>query len=160
MDPRLEAIVERMLEKCVLDGRYQQAMGMAVECRRMDKLEVEIVRCDNVHGALSYCINLSHQYVNHREHRCEVLRYLVKLYQTLPNPDYLSFCRCLLSLGEPETVANILDKLLSGSKDDALLAYRIAFDLVENQYLAAFTEVSWEEVVVITQCASPGGGEL
>jgi 26S proteasome regulatory subunit N2 len=24
MDPRLEAIVERMLDKCILDGKYQQ----------------------------------------------------------------------------------------------------------------------------------------
>jgi len=47
-------------------------MGMAVECRRLDKLEEAIVRCDNIQGALSYCINLSHQYVNHREYRFEV----------------------------------------------------------------------------------------
>ena len=100
MDPRLEAIVERMLDKydsalmiccfsvskkhsseltstllpfrCILDGKYQQAMGMAVDCRRLDKLEGAISRCDNLHGALSYCINLSHQYVSHREYRLEV----------------------------------------------------------------------------------------
>jgi 26S proteasome regulatory subunit N2 len=53
--------------------KYQQAMGMSVECRRLDKLEEAIVRCDNIQGALSYCINLSHQYVNHREYRFEVL---------------------------------------------------------------------------------------
>uniref|UniRef100_A0A0D9ZQF2 26S proteasome non-ATPase regulatory subunit 1 homolog n=1 Tax=Oryza glumipatula TaxID=40148 RepID=A0A0D9ZQF2_9ORYZ len=141
VDPRLEAIVERMLEKCILDGKYQQAMGMAVECRRLDKLELAIVRCDNIHGALSYCINLSHQYVNHREYRFEVLRCLVKIYQTLPHPDYLSICQCLMFLGEPETVANILDKLLSGSKDDALLAYQIAFDLVENENQAFLLNV-------------------
>nr|CAH67136.1 B0402A04.3 [Oryza sativa] len=141
VDPRLEAIVERMLEKCILDGKYQQAMGMAVECRRLDKLESAIVRCDNIHGALSYCINLSHQYVNHREYRFEVLRCLVKIYQTLPHPDYLSICQCLMFLGEPETVANILDKLLSGSKDDALLAYQIAFDLVENENQAFLLNV-------------------
>ena len=58
--------------RCILDGKYQQAMGMAVECRRLDKLEEAIVRCDNIQGALSYCINLSHQYVNHREYRFEV----------------------------------------------------------------------------------------
>jgi 26S proteasome regulatory subunit N2 len=45
---------------------------MAVECRRLDKLEEAIVGCDNIQGALSYCINLSHQYVNHREYRFEV----------------------------------------------------------------------------------------
>ncbi|XP_047062676.1 26S proteasome non-ATPase regulatory subunit 1 homolog A-like [Lolium rigidum] len=141
VDPRLETIVERMLEKCILDGKYQQAMGMAVECRRLDKLEEAIVQCDNIHGALSYCINLSHQYVSHREYRCEVLRCLVKIYQTLPHPDYLSICQCLMFLGEPETVANILDTLLSGSKDDALLAYQIAFDLVENENQAFLLNV-------------------
>lgn len=59
-------------DRCILDGKYQQAMGMAVECRRLDKLEEAITRSDNLHGALSYCINLSHQFVNHREYRCEV----------------------------------------------------------------------------------------
>ncbi|XP_062226670.1 26S proteasome non-ATPase regulatory subunit 1 homolog A-like isoform X2 [Phragmites australis] len=141
VDPRLEAIVERMLEKCILDGKYQQAMGMSVECRRLDKLEEAIARCDNIQGALSYCINLSHQYVNHREYRFEVLRCLVKIYQTLPNPDYLSISQCLMFLSEPETVASIMDKLLSGSKDDALLAYQIAFDLVENENQAFLLNV-------------------
>jgi len=55
-----------------LDGKYQQAMGMAVECRRLDKLEEAITRSDNVNSALAYCINLSHSFVNHREYRCEV----------------------------------------------------------------------------------------
>lgn len=72
VDPRLEAIVERMLDKCILDGRYQQAIGMAVECRRLDKLEEAITRSDNVHGTLSYCINVSHSFVNRREYRREV----------------------------------------------------------------------------------------
>ncbi|VAH09610.1 unnamed protein product [Triticum turgidum subsp. durum] len=116
-------------------------MGMAVECRRLDKLEEAIARCANIHGALSYCINLSHQYVSHREYRSEVLRCLVKIYQTLPHPDYLSICQCLMVLGEPETVANILDTLLSGSQDDALIAYQIAFDLVENENQAFLLNV-------------------
>ncbi|XP_066330212.1 26S proteasome non-ATPase regulatory subunit 1 homolog A-like [Miscanthus floridulus] len=141
MDPRLETIVERMLDKCILDGKYQQAMGMSVECRRLDKLEGAISRCDNLHGALSYCINLSHQYVSHREYRLEILQCLVKIYQTLPDPDYLSICQCLMFLGEPESVASILDKLISGSKDDALLSYQTAFDLAENENQAFLLNV-------------------
>uniref|UniRef100_A0A0D9X5I3 26S proteasome non-ATPase regulatory subunit 1 homolog n=1 Tax=Leersia perrieri TaxID=77586 RepID=A0A0D9X5I3_9ORYZ len=141
MDPRLEAIVERMLDKCILDGKYQQAMGMSLECKRLDKLKEAISQCDNLNGALSYCINLSHQYVSHREYRCEILQCLVKIYQTLPNPDYLSICQCLMFLGEPQTVGNILSKLLSGSKDDALLALQIAFDLVENENQAFLLNV-------------------
>ncbi|KAL6312383.1 hypothetical protein AAG906_008060 [Vitis piasezkii] len=132
VDPRLEAIVERMLDKCIVDGRYQQAMGMAEA----------ITRSDNVHGTLSYCINISHSFVNRREYRREVLRCLVKVYQKLPSPDYLSICQCLMFLDEPEGVASILEKLLrSENKDDALLAFQIAFDLVENEHQAFLLNV-------------------
>lgn len=58
--------------RCILDGRYQQAMGMAIECRRLDKLEEAVMRSDNAPGSLSYCIKVSHSYVNRREYRQEV----------------------------------------------------------------------------------------
>ncbi|KAG6525666.1 hypothetical protein ZIOFF_015632 [Zingiber officinale] len=116
MDPRLEAIVERLLDKCILDGKYQQAMGMSIE-------------------------SLSHSFVNHREYRCEVLRLLVKIYQRLDSPDYLSICHCLLFLNEPKTVATVLERLLSVNKEDALLAFQIAFNLVENEHQAFLLKV-------------------
>ncbi|KAH0932565.1 hypothetical protein HID58_009682 [Brassica napus] len=142
IDSRLEAIVERMLEKCITDGKYQQAMGIAIECRRLDKLEEAITKSDNVEGTLSYCINVSHSFVNRREYRHEVLTLLVKVYQQLSSPDYLSICQCLMFLDEPQGVATILEKLLrSESKDDALLALQIAFDLVENEHQAFLLSV-------------------
>ncbi|KAK8684929.1 hypothetical protein V6N13_040943 [Hibiscus sabdariffa] len=142
VDPRLEAIVERMLEKCIMDGKYQQAMGIAIECRRLDKLEEAITRSENVHGTLAYCINASHSFVYRREYRQDVLRLLVKVYEKLPSPDYLSICQCLMFLYEPEGVANILEKLLrSENKEDALLAFQIAFDLVENEHQAFLLNV-------------------
>ncbi|KAJ8755384.1 hypothetical protein K2173_019182 [Erythroxylum novogranatense] len=142
VDTRLETIVERMLDKCIVDGKYQQAMGIAIECRRLDKLEEAITRSDNVHGSLSYCINVSHSFVNLREYRREVLRLLVNVYQKLPSPDFLSICQCLMFLDEPEGVANILEKLLrSGNRDEALLAFQIAFDLVENEHQAFLLNV-------------------
>ncbi|XVE81376.1 hypothetical protein DITRI_Ditri15bG0058600 [Diplodiscus trichospermus] len=142
IDPRLELIVERMLDKCIMDGKYQQAMGTAIDCRRLDKLEEAITRSDNVHGTLAYCINVSHSFVYRREYRREVLRLLVKVYQQLPSPDYLSICQCLMFLYEPEGVANILEKLLhSENKEDALLAFQVAFDLVENEHQAFLLNV-------------------
>ncbi|KAH9312443.1 hypothetical protein KI387_027478 [Taxus chinensis] len=71
MDPRLELIVERMLDKCIVDGKFQQALGIALECRRLDKLEEAIMKSDNVPGMLSYCINVSQTFVSRREYRCE-----------------------------------------------------------------------------------------
>lgn len=45
-------------------------------------------------------------------------------------------------LDEPEGVASILEKLLrSENKDDALLAFQIAFDLIENEHQAFLLNV-------------------
>ncbi|KAL8026545.1 hypothetical protein ABFX02_14G035400 [Erythranthe guttata] len=142
VDPRLEAIVERMLDKCISDGKFQQAIGMAIECRRLDKLEEAVIRSDNVHATINYCIDVSHSFVNRREYRLEVLRLLVKVYQQLPSPDFLSVCQRLMFLDEPEAVANILEQLLrSEDVDEALLAFQIAFDLVENEHQAFLLKV-------------------
>lgn len=142
VDPRLEAIVERMLDKCITDGKYQQAIGMAIECRRLDKLEEAIIRSDNVHSIINYCIDVSHSFVYRREYRLEVLHLIVKVYQQLPSPDYLSICQRLMFLDNPEGVASILEKLLrSENVDDALLAFQVAFDLVENEHQAFLLKV-------------------
>ncbi|MBA0746646.1 hypothetical protein Gogos_009147, partial [Gossypium gossypioides] len=142
IDCRLEAIVERMLDKCIIDGKFQQGMGIAIECRRLDKLEEAIIRSDNVHATLAYSTHVSHSFIYCREYRREVLQLLVKLYQKLPSPDYLSTSQCLMFLDEPEGVANILEKLLrSENKEDALLAFQVAFDLVENEHQAFLLNV-------------------
>lgn len=142
IDPRLEAIVERMLDKCITDGRYQQAVGMAIECRRLDKLEEAVIRSDNIQATLSYCTDVSHNFVNSREYRREVQRLLVRVFQKLPSPDYLSICQLLMFLDGPEDVAGVFEKLLrSEGKDDALLAFQIAFDLVENEHQAFLLKV-------------------
>ena len=67
MDPRLEAIVERMIDKCILESKFQRAVGIALECRRLDKLEEAIMKSDNVSVMLSYCINVSQTFVHKRE---------------------------------------------------------------------------------------------
>ncbi|KAL8529464.1 hypothetical protein ACS0TY_006769 [Phlomoides rotata] len=113
VDPRLEAIVERMLDKYV-----------------------------NVHATINYCIDVSHSFVNRRDYRRKILHLLVKVYQQLPSPDYLSICQRLMFLDEPEGVASILERLLrSENLDDALLAFQISFDLVENEYQAFLLKV-------------------
>ncbi|XP_004239862.1 26S proteasome non-ATPase regulatory subunit 1 homolog A [Solanum lycopersicum] len=142
VDPRLEAIVERMLEKCIVDRKYQQAIGMAIECRRLDKVAEAIVRSDNVDATLAYCSNVSHNFVSRRVYRSEVLRLLVEVYEGTPSPNYLSMCQWLMFLDKPENVASILEKLLrSENKDDVLLAFQIAFDLVENEHQAFLLNV-------------------
>ncbi|KAH6768296.1 26S proteasome regulatory complex [Perilla frutescens var. frutescens] len=123
IDPRLEAIVERMLDKCILDRKYQQAIGMAIECGRLNKLEEAVLRSDNVHSIINYCMVVSHSFVNRREYQLK----------------HLSASNFL---DEPESVAIILEELLrSENLDDALLAFQIAFDLVENEHQAFLLKV-------------------
>jgi len=64
------------------------------------------------------------------------------VFQKLPSPDYLSICQCLMFLDEPKGVARILEPLLhSENKDDAFLAFQIAFDLVEKGHQAFLLNV-------------------
>lgn len=53
IDPRLEAIVNRMFQRCVDDGQYRQALGLALETRRMDIFEESIMKSDDIAGI--YC---------------------------------------------------------------------------------------------------------
>ena len=43
IDPRLEAVVDRMLLRCFEDGQFKQALGIALETRRMDVFEKAIL---------------------------------------------------------------------------------------------------------------------
>ncbi|KAL7087279.1 hypothetical protein ACP275_13G058300 [Erythranthe tilingii] len=141
LDSRLEAVVERMLDKCITDGKYKQAIGMAIECRRWDILQAAIIRSDDIQSTINYCMDVSRSFLNPREYRHEVLRFLVKMYEQL-SPDYSSICQCLMILDDSEGIAEILEKLLrSEYVDHALLAFQIAFDLVENENRAFLLKV-------------------
>ncbi|KXZ53596.1 hypothetical protein GPECTOR_6g513 [Gonium pectorale] len=65
IDPRLTAIVERMLDKCLAAGQYEQAIGVALEGRRLDALEGAIMRAAA------------------GEERTRVLKYALRVCQTL-----------------------------------------------------------------------------
>lgn len=44
IDPRLQDVVERMFQRCSDDGEYEQAIGIALEARRIDVIENMIER--------------------------------------------------------------------------------------------------------------------
>lgn len=45
-----------------------------------------------------------------------MLRLLIKLYESVENPDWVNICQCLMFLDDPLEVAKILDNLLKGSE--------------------------------------------
>ncbi|KAJ8892178.1 hypothetical protein PR048_004758 [Dryococelus australis] len=132
VDPRLEAIVNRMFQRCLDDGQYRQALGLALETRRMDIFVKAVKESDDVNNMLSYAFQVAMSLIQNRGFRNMVLRTLVDLYRNLATPDYVNMCQCLIFLDDPLAVAEVLEKLSKDTEDGALMAYQIAFDLYES----------------------------
>jgi len=133
IDPALEAIVERMFDRCFADYEFKQALGIALEARRMDMVKRSIEISGDVPGMLSYCFELCQKVISNRNFRQTVLRVLVDLYATQAEPDFVNMCQCLHFLDDHQRVASTLDSLVKGDDRQVLLAYQVAFDLTENQ---------------------------
>ncbi|XP_034661041.1 26S proteasome non-ATPase regulatory subunit 1 [Drosophila subobscura] len=133
VDERLEGIVNRMIQRCLDDNQFRQALGIALETRRMDIFTVAIMKSDDVRGMLAYAYNVTMSLIQNRGFRNEVLRCLVGLYKDLGVPDYVNMCQCLIFLEDPLAVAEMLDTLTrSAVETNNLMAYQIAFDLYES----------------------------
>jgi 26S proteasome regulatory subunit N2 len=87
-DARLVAIVERMFDRCVFkpalcllheltrsrrscfaDGQYQQAIGIALESRRLDKLEQAVLSSGDAPAHLAYALRVCQTLVSSRDFR-------------------------------------------------------------------------------------------
>ena len=72
IDPRLEAVVNRMFQRCYDDGQYRQALGIALEARRLDVLNHSLVASADVQASLSYALTVARTLVVHQGFRNEV----------------------------------------------------------------------------------------
>jgi 26S proteasome regulatory subunit N2 len=137
IDPRMESIIEQMFQRCYSDNCFDQAMGIALDTRRLDKVEeVLVAALANGHESiLRYTFNLCQgaRNIPSREFRLSVIDLLVKFYGTLAEPDYANLCYCYQYLDRPIDVAETLRKLCRGSQKSALQAYQLSFDLQETE---------------------------
>ncbi len=132
VDSRMEAIVDRMLERCFEDKQFKQALGIAIEARRMDMFVKSIERADSRDDMLHYAFRVVMNFQQNRNFRGELLRSLIDLYKKAEKPDYVQMVQNLIFLDDAEAVAGILEVLSQGSSDDIQMAYQIAFDLYES----------------------------
>jgi len=142
VDKRLTELVERMVESSIGRCNYQAVMGIALESRRLDIMERVMRLCDAAPGPaeheestsamLAYTFALVTTAVASRPFRRKVLAVLVAVYSSLATPDYIGLTRCLAHLNDGAAVVAIFEKLLGGTRDDLLMAFQVAFDLVEN----------------------------
>ncbi|KAJ7421242.1 26S proteasome non-ATPase regulatory subunit 1 [Pitangus sulphuratus] len=130
VDERLEGIVNKMFQRCLDDHKYKQAIGIALETRRLDVFEKTILESNDVPGMLAYSLKLCMSLMQNKQFRNKVLRVLVKIYMNLEKPDFINVCQCLIFLDDPQAVSDILEKLVKD--DNLLMAYQICFDLYES----------------------------
>ncbi|TPX45587.1 hypothetical protein SeMB42_g03942 [Synchytrium endobioticum] len=133
VDKDLEDVVERMFQRCYNDKEYRQAIGIALESRRLDVIERAcLLDPTQTKDLLVYVLESSMTLVQHITFRNEVLRLLVRLYKSLPEPDYFSMSQCLVHLDDYESTAELLKTLVRMDEKHSLIAYQIAFDLETN----------------------------
>lgn len=59
--------------RCYQDGRFEQAVGVALETRRLDKLEEAIGKSGDTAATLVYALRVCQELVVHRGFRQQVL---------------------------------------------------------------------------------------
>lgn len=133
---KMQAIVERMFTRCIRDGENKQAVGIALDARRLDVIE-RIFNETKDSSILTYTLEAAMTIVMKLDFRNRVLRLLVQLFSSLSTPDHFSMVQCLVHLNDPVLATNQLAGLLSPSSlkqdpDNLLKAYQIAFDLVDT----------------------------
>lgn len=142
MDPRLQAVVEKMFDRCYQDGEYKQAVGIALEAHRLDVVDHSI-KAGGPSVILPYVYDLTMTVVLDQAYRNTLLQLLVDQFRKLGEPDYVAINQCLVHLGDHQASAELLQKLVnSGAQADLLMAYQLAFDLENNATQKYLTKVS------------------
>ncbi|CEH15192.1 26s proteasome regulatory subunit rpn2 psmd1 [Ceraceosorus bombacis] len=143
-DKRLSSIVEQMFSRCIAEKEYKQALGIALETRRLDVIE-KILSQVRESSLMQYTLGATIGFVQSLEVRTQVLHLLVKLFQSLPQPDHFSIAQCYVYLNAPQLASTLLHDLVHKAHTDAaasasantendplLVAYQISFDLAES----------------------------
>ena len=124
--PALENVVNRMLERCFEDEEHRQALGMGIEMRRLDVIDRAIRASNDVPGIIGYTVETARHLVKSREWRRQILRKIVDIHSSLPNPNYVDVFDVLVHLDDTNSVGQTLIAVV---KDSPLMAFQLAFDL-------------------------------
>jgi 26S proteasome regulatory subunit N2 len=154
-DPRLNALVERLFDGCCAAGRFEAAVGVALEARRLDKLQQAVVSAGPAGGpaVAAYALRAARTLVSDRAFREQVMRLLVGLAEdgateaaggvagaAAAGTDWPAVAQCLAALGDAPALASLLDRLLRagvaggpGGEEAGLLALQVGFDIAANE---------------------------
>ncbi|KAJ7293479.1 D-isomer specific 2-hydroxyacid dehydrogenase [Mycena rebaudengoi] len=132
VDPRLQAIIENIFARCIEEREYKQAIGIALESRRLDVVARIYTQTGDT-SLLSYAMEGVLDTGFSLSYRDQVLSFLFPLFPHPVagdgSPHVHSLTRLLVTLSSPSLTVPFLTSLVPKEK---LLAYQFAFDLVEG----------------------------
>ena len=132
---QLQGMVHRLLETCCADGKYDHALGIALEAQETSKLRDILMASGPDHALLRYALQSLISVVSSKAFRQEALAVigecLSKQFEQRKSTS-VDLIIVYQLLGQSESVAAALSVLLSGSEEDALLGYQLCFDLVDT----------------------------
>lgn len=88
IESKMEEVINKMFERCFNDGQYNQAIGISIESRRLDKMREAIERSHNVEDKLSYTFTIALSQVKNKDFRTEILRTLLSIFETKQSGKY------------------------------------------------------------------------
>ncbi|KAJ3574095.1 hypothetical protein NP233_g1992 [Leucocoprinus birnbaumii] len=132
IDPRLQSIVEGIFERCISEGEFKQAIGIALESRRLDIVSAIYKQTKDI-SLLAYAMEAALDTGFSLSYRDHVLRFLFPLFPSLTigegSEHVHALTRLLVTLSDVSLTVPLLSGLVEKEK---LLAYQLAFDLVEG----------------------------
>lgn len=81
VDPRMEAIVNRKFEQCFNEGKFKQAIGIALETKRIDMVRASIEKAANPEAMLGYAFTLATETIKSKDFRTEILQVILDVYE-------------------------------------------------------------------------------
>ncbi|KAJ7492719.1 D-isomer specific 2-hydroxyacid dehydrogenase [Mycena latifolia] len=132
VDPRLQTVIENIFARCIDEREYKQAIGIALESRRLDVI-ARIYSQTKDTSLLSYAMEGVLDTGFSLSYRDQVLSFLFPLFPQPvagdSSPHVHALTRLLVTLSSPSLTVPFLTALVPKEK---LLAYQFAFDLVEG----------------------------
>lgn len=92
--PRLEIIIEDLFVRCFAEGTVEQAVGIAIDSRRLDKLKEAILKSADLYHSLKTTYELAQTTIKNKSFRLQVIRLLYLVYTEQCKDDFFTLSKC------------------------------------------------------------------
>ena len=141
---QLKQLVYRMIQTSCKDGKYEDALGIALEARETEQVR-SILNESGTMSLLHYALQSAVSVVSSKSFRGEVLTEVAACLKghfatNKSASNDLVLVHQLLK--QPQPVADVLTTLFEGTEEEALLGYQLCFDLIDSGDQAFVQEVA------------------